>query len=325
MNAIEKPNIKIIEETAVMGTTELFGRYEIQPLIRGFGTTLGNSIRRMLLGSITGSSVVYVKIDGVQHEFTSIPGVLEDVTEIVMNLKGLPVYVDADELVTVSLDIKGKKKIVAGDFKKDDRVNMPMADYHVCTVTDDNTRMKMEIGLRRGRGYVPAEWHNEDSEIPADRGIIKIDSDYSPVVKTKYIVEPARVGQRTDYDKLTIDIITDGSVSPADALSEASRILIKEFSFIVDFKERILLEEEKKEEEQKKKGQDLKRTIDELDLSVRSYNCLKNANIILVEELITWSEARLRGLRNFGEKSLNEIKAKLHQMGLALVPDEVEK
>lgn len=323
MNDIERPNIKIIEEKTAEDGKCLYGRYEIQPLIRGFGTTLGNSLRRILISSVTGSAVVYLQIDKVLHEFHSIEGVVEDVTDIVLNLKGLSVSVDSDEVVPLLLDIKGIKDVKAGDFQADDRVQISDPNYPICTVTSENTKLKMEVGVRRGRGYMPVEWHKEDPDLPSDRGIILIDSNYSPVVRTKFNVSSARVGQRTDFDKLEIDVTTDGSVSPADALSEAARILIKEFSFIVDFKERILLEEEKKEEEQKKKGQDLKKTIDELDLSVRSYNCLKSANILTVEEVVTWSELRLRGLRNFGEKSLKEIKEKLISMGLNLMDDEV--
>ncbi len=322
MKTIERPNIKIQEERSIDGGPGLYGKYSIQPLLRGFGTTLGNSLRRILISSITGSSVIYVKIDGVLHEFTPIEGIVEDVTDIILNLKGLPVYVDSDEVVALQLEVKGPKAVTAGDIQADDRVQIVDPSYSICTVTTARV-LKVEIGVRRGRGYVPTEWHTEDPDIPKDRGIILIDSNFSPVVKTRFSVEPARVGQRSDYDKLNIDVETDGSVSPADALSEAARILIKEFSFIVDFKERILLEEEKKEEEEKRKSQDLKKTIDELDLSVRSYNCLKNANILTVEELITWSETRLRGLRNFGEKSLKEIKAKLNTMGLSLMDDEI--
>lgn len=319
---IERPNIKILEERIIEEGIRMYGKYEIQPLIRGFGTTLGNSLRRILISSITGSAVVYVKIDGVLHEFTSMDGVIEDVSDIVLNLKGLPVAVDSDEVIPLKLKVTGINKVTAGDLEADDRVEIPDPDYHICTITSADVTLNMEVGVRRGRGYVPAEWHSEDPDVPSSRGIILIDSNYSSVTRAKFLVDSSRVGQRTDYDKLTLEVVTDGSVSPADALSEAARILIKEFSFIVDFKERILLEEEKKEEEEKKKGQDLRKTIDELDLSVRSYNCLKNANIILVEELITWSESRLRGLRNFGEKSLNEIKAKLGIMGLGLKPDE---
>lgn len=322
MNTIERPNIKIIQERPTEDGTGLYGKYEIQPLIRGFGTTLGNSLRRILVSSITGSAVIYVKIEGVLHEFTPIDGLIEDVTDIVLNLKGLAIAVDSDEVIALRLDVKGPKKVTAGDFEADDRVDIPNPDYPICNIAAENCRLKMEVGVRRGRGYVPVEWHSQDSDIPQGRGIILIDSDFSPVVRTRFDVTPARVGQRTDYDRLAIEIFTDGSVTPADALSEAARILIKEFSFIVDFKERILLEEEKKEEEEKKKGQDLKKTIDDLDLSVRSYNCLKSANIVTVEELITWSETRLRGLRNFGEKSLKEIKSKLSTMGLSLMDDE---
>ncbi len=322
MKTIERPNIKILEEKPVEDGKGLYGKYKIEPLIRGFGTTLGNSLRRILVSSITGSAVVYMKMDGVLHEFTAIDGVVEDVTDIVLNLKGLPISVDSDELIPLKLEVKGPKQVTAGDIEADDRVEMTDPDYPICTITGQKT-VKMEIGVRRGRGYVPTEWHLEDPDVPKDRGIIHIDSSFSPILKTKFVVEASRVGQRSDFDRLVLEIETDGTVTPADALSEAARILIKEFSFIVDFKERILLEEEKKEEEEKRKSQDLKKTIDELDLSVRSYNCLKNAGIFTVEELIVWSETRLRGLRNFGEKSLKEIKAKLAVMGLELMQDEI--
>lgn len=323
MKTIERPNIKIIEEKLVGGGPGLYGRYAIQPLIRGFGTTLGNSIRRILISSITGSAVTHVKIDGVLHEFTAMEGIVEDVIDIVLNLKGLPLNVETDEPVALKLEAKGPRTVKAGDIEADDRVRIIDPEYPICTITAHGQELSMEIGAGRGRGYVPAEWHLEDPDIPKERGTIHMDSNYSPIVRTRFSVEPARVGQRSDYDRLIIEVETNGSVSPADALSEAARILIKEFSFIVDFKERILLEEEKKEEEEKRRGQDLKKTIDELDLSVRSYNCLKNANILTVDELIKWSETRLRGLRNFGEKSLKEIKVKLVAMGLELAPDEV--
>jgi len=323
MKTIERPNIKIIEERAVEEGNGLYGRYMIQPLIRGFGTTLGNSLRRILISSITGSAVVYMKMDGVLHEFTTVDGIVEDVADIILNLKGLPISVDTDELIQLHLEVKGPREVTAGDIEADDRVEIIDPSYPICTITGQGKTVKMDIGVRRARGYVPTEWHVEDPDVPKDRGIIHIDSNYSPIVRTRFAVEAARVGQRSDFDRLIIEIETDGTVSPADALSEAARILIKEFSFIVDFKERILLEEEKKEEEEKRKSQDLKKTIDELDLSVRSYNCLKNASIFTVEELITWSETRLRGLRNFGEKSLKEIKAKLNTMGLELMQDEI--
>ena len=323
MKTIERPNIKILDESTTEDGKGRFGRYQIEPLIRGFGTTLGNSMRRILLSSITGSAVVSVNIEGVLHEFTALEGVLEDVSDIVLNLKKLPIAVNTDEMVILKVETKGVKDIKAGDIVADDRVEIVDPEFPICSITQASKAFKMEIGVKRGRGYVISEWHNDDTDIPKGRGIILIDSDFSPIRRTRFDVEPARVGQRTDYDRLILEIETDGTVEPADALSEAARILIKEFSFIVDFKERILLEEERKEEEEKKKSQDLKKTIDELDLSVRSYNCLKNANILTVEELIKWSEQRLKGLRNFGEKSLTEIRAKLNIMGLRLPDDEL--
>lgn len=323
MKNIERPMIKILEERSLGDEKGLYGKYMIEPLIRGFGTTLGNSLRRILISSVTGSSVVYLNIDGVLHEFTPLEGVMEDVTDIIINLKQLPLSVNTDELVRLKIDVKGPKEVTAGDIQADDHVEIVDPSFVICNITQQGKQLKMEIGAKRGRGYVVSEWHTDDPDLPKQRGVLLMDSNFSPITRTRFAVEPARVGQRSDFDRLVIEIETDGTVQPADALSEAARILIKEFSFIVDFKERILLEEERKEEEEKKKSQDLKKTIDELDLSVRSYNCLKNANILTVEEVIKWSESRLKGLRNFGEKSLNEIKAKLSVMGLRLKDDEL--
>lgn len=322
MKNIEKPTIKILQEGPATDGKGMYGKYMIEPLIRGFGTTLGNSLRRILISSITGSAVVYLKIEGVLHEFTPLEGVMEDVTDIVINLKRLPIAVNCDELVALKLEAKGPRDVTAGDIQADDRVEIGEPDFNICKITQSGRPLNMEIGVRRNRGFIISEWHKEDPDVPKQRGVILLDSDFSPIRLCRFEVEPARVGQRTDFDRLVIEIETDGTLNPADALSEAARILIKQFSFIVDFKERILLEEERKEEEEKKKSQDLKKTIDELDLSVRSYNCLKNANIITVEEVISWSESRLKGLRNFGEKSLNEIRAKLGVMGLKLMDDE---
>ncbi|MEW5947329.1 MAG: DNA-directed RNA polymerase subunit alpha [bacterium] len=323
MKEIEKPAIRILDESPGEQDGVHYGKYQIQPLIRGFGATLGNSLRRVLLSSIPGSAAVYLKIDGVLHEFTSIKGVVEDVTEIVLNVKGLPIACNSDEPVAVKLNVKGPGEITAGDVQADDRVEITDPSYHIATITGD-TLVKMEIGVRRGRGYVPAEWHEMDPAVPKDRGVILLDSDFSPIRRVSFSVEPARVGQRTDYDSLLIEIETDSTISPADSLSEAAKILLREFSFVVDFKEKILKEEEQKEEQEKKKSQDMKKSIDELDLSVRSYNCLKNANIESVEDLLNCSESQLKGLRNFGEKSLKEIVAKLKVMGLSLKPEEPE-
>lgn len=321
MKGIERPNIKIVEEKATSDNKGQYGKYVIQPLFRGFGTTMGNAIRRILISAIPGSAVVYYKVDGVLHEFTAMEGVIEDVTDVTINLKGLPVAVNTEELVVLNLDVKGPGEVTAGDIGADDRVRIIDPSYHIATITSDR-RLKIEIGVRQGRGYVPTEVHELDPDVPKGRGFILLDSDFSSVRIARFVVEAARVGQRTDFDRLTVEVETSGAIAPADALSEAARILIREFSFIEDFKERILKEEEQKEEEEKRRSQDLKKTIDELDLSVRSYNCLKNANILTVEELIKWSESRLKGLRNFGEKSLKEIKAKLAAVGLGLMPED---
>ncbi|MFH1538443.1 MAG: DNA-directed RNA polymerase subunit alpha [bacterium] len=327
MKEIEKPTIKILEETTMDDGKFHHGRYLIQPLIRGFGTTMGNSLRRVLLSSIPGAAPVYLKIDGVLHEFTTIDGVVEDITEIVINAKGLPVACNTDELVAVTIDVKGPGKVTAGDIQADDRVEVVDPAHHIATLSG-SVQFKLEIGIKRGRGYVASEWHEQDAELPKDRGIILLDSNFSPITNIRFLVEPARVGQRTDFDSLTIEIDTDGSVSPADALSEASKILLRQFGFVVDFKEKIIEEEVKKVKEETEKNLNLKKRLDELDLSVRAYNCLKNASISTVEELVEKSESHLRGLRNFGEKSLREIKEKIHSLGLSLqdeLDDEAEE
>lgn len=321
MKDIERPSIKILEETTSDDKGIHHGRYLIQPLIRGFGTTMGNSLRRVLLSSIPGAAPVYLRIDGVLHEFTAIEGVVEDVTEIVINVKGLPIACNTDELVTVSVDVKGPGKVTAGDIQAEDRVEVVDPAYHIATLSG-SVRFKLEIGVKRGRGYVASEWHEQDSTIPGERGTILLDSNFSPIRSTRFLVEPARVGQRTDFDSLTVEIETDGSVLPADALSEASKILLRQFGFVVDFKEKIIEEEVKKVQEETQKNMNLKKRLDELDLSVRAYNCLKNANLNTVEELVEKTESHLRGLRNFGEKSLREIKEKIHALGLSLKDEE---
>ncbi|MEW6203047.1 MAG: DNA-directed RNA polymerase subunit alpha [bacterium] len=323
MKEIEKPTIKIVEEPITDSGICYYGKYLIQPLLRGFGVTLGNSLRRMLMSSIPGAAPVYIKIDGVLHEFSVIDGMVEDVTDIVINVKGIPIACNSDELVPVYIDVKGPCEITAGDIQADDRVEIVDPTYHIATLTG-STHLKMELGLKRGRGYVPTEWHEQDPDIPSGRGIILIDSDFSPIKKARFTVESARVGQRTDYDSLFIEVETNGTVSPSNSISEAAKLLIRECSFVVDFKEKILLEEKKKEEDKSKKDQNLKRMVDELDLSVRSYNCLKNADINTVEELVKCTESQLKGLRNFGDKSLREIKAKLSALGLSLKEEPME-
>lgn len=322
MDFFEKPSIKIVEEKDTEDGKCVYGKYVIQPLIRGFGITLGNSLRRILLSAIYGSAVVYLKIDSVLHEFSALDGVYEDVTDIILNLKRLPVNCKNSGLVTLILDKSGKGEVIAADLAHSEEVEISDPEYHIAEIVSNNTKLKMEIGVKKGFGYVPSEWHEHDTEVPKERGVILIDSNFSPVKKVKFSVESSRVGQRTGFDKLLIELETNKSIGCADCLSQAARILMNQASFVVDFKTRILLEVEKQREEEKKKTTELKRTIEDLDLSVRSYNCLKNAGILAVEELIKSTETRLKGLRNFGEKSLREIKTKLLAMGLSLAEDE---
>jgi DNA-directed RNA polymerase subunit alpha len=296
-------------------STERFGRFYTQPFERGFGTTIGNTLRRVLLSSIEGAAVTAVKIDGVQHEFSPIPGVVEDATDIILNLKQIPLMLHTDETKTLFIRTDKAGEVRARDIEVDQDVEILEPDAHIATVSDKG-KLHMELRVKRGRGYVAA-----DKNFDEDLGIgwIPIDSVHSPVKKVNYLVEAARVGQNTDYDKLTMDIWTNGAVSPAEALSLAARLVRDHLSIFIGVGESLDSEGETPTEASPAvSNENLDKSVEELELSVRSYNCLKNANIRTLRELVTKTEAEMLKTKNFGRKSLNEIKEILASMGLSL-------
>jgi len=296
-------------------STERFGRFYAQPFERGFGTTIGNTLRRVLLSSIEGAAVTAVKIDGVQHEFSPIPGVVEDATDIILNLKSVPLMLHTDETKTLYIRVDKPGEVRARDIEVDQDVEILEPDAHIATVSEKG-KLHMELRVKRGRGYVAA-----DKNFDEDLGIgwIPVDSVHSPVKKVNYLVESARVGQNTDYDKLTMDIWTNGAVSPAEALSLAARLVRDHLSIFIGVGETAESEGETPSENAPSvSNENLDKSVEELELSVRSYNCLKNANIRTLRELVTKTEAEMLKTKNFGRKSLNEIKEILAGMGLSL-------
>jgi DNA-directed RNA polymerase subunit alpha len=296
-------------------STERFGRFYAQPFERGFGTTIGNTLRRVLLSSIEGAAVTAVKIDGVQHEFSPIPGVVEDATDIILNLKSVPLMLHTDETKTLYIRVDKPGEVRARDIEVDQDVEVLEPDAHIATVSEKG-KLHMELRVKRGRGYVAA-----DKNFDEDLGIgwIPVDSVHSPVKKVNYLVESARVGQNTDYDKLTMDIWTNGAVSPAEALSLAARLVRDHLSIFIGVGETAENEGETPSETSPSvSNENLDKSVEELELSVRSYNCLKNANIRTLRELVTKTEAEMLKTKNFGRKSLNEIKEILAGMGLSL-------
>jgi len=312
MIEIEKPKVEQIE------LTEDYGRFVIEPLERGYGITLGNSLRRVLLSSLPGTAVTSVKIDGVLHEFSTIPGVVEDTVDIVLNLKKLLVKLYTDEPVVVRIEANGAGPVYARDIIADASVEILNPDLYIATLQEDGS-LNMEITVAKGRGYVPAE-RNKLPEHPI--GIIPVDSIFTPVSKVNFQIDNTRVGQVTDYDKLTIDIWTDKTIAPDEALGLASKILIehlKLFTDLTDTSDEVEIMVEKEEEAIDRL---LEMTIEELDLSVRSYNCLKRAGINTLEELTRKTEEDMMKVRNLGKKSLAEVKEKLAALGLSLRESE---
>jgi len=294
--------------------TENYSRFVIEPLERGFGTTLGNSLRRVLLSSIQGSAVVSMRINGCLHEFSTLNGLYEDVANIVLNVKAIRVRLHADEMRTIRIKVSGKQKITAGMFEGDSEVEILNPDLHICELTDD-IDFEMEIDVNSGRSYVVAEY-NKRPDAPA--GTIFVDSLFSPIVKVSYTVENTRVGQKTDYDQLVFEITTDGALSPEDALSFGAKLLKDHLQIFINLDEEILIEEEPEEDENIVRVRNmLKMRVDELELSVRSSNCLRAANIQSIEEMVTKTEGEMLKYRNFGRKSLNEIGAILEEMDLS--------
>ncbi|GFE59204.1 DNA-directed RNA polymerase subunit alpha [Geobacter sp. AOG1] len=295
--------------------TNTYGKFYAEPFERGFGTTLGNSLRRVLLSSLQGAAITSVKVKGVLHEFSAIPGVTEDVTDIILNLKSVRFKMHGQEPRTIRVIHKGEGIITAGDIITDSNVEVLNADHHIATCSKD-ANLEMEMVVKMGRGYVPAD-RNRDEK--ASVGTIPIDSIFSPIQKVNFTVTNARVGQITDYDKLTLEIWTDGSVKPDDAIAYAAKILKEQLTIFINFDEESEPSEEGEPlEEREKFNENLYRSVDELELSVRSANCLKNAGIKLIGELVSRSEAEMLKTQNFGRKSLNEIKDILADMGLTL-------
>ena len=315
MIEIEKPRI----ETAELKSDGTYGRFILEPLERGFGTTLGNSLRRVLLSSLPGVAVNSIKIDGVQHEFSTIPGVKEDVTEIVLNIKGLIAKVHGDVPKTVYIEAEGECEVTAGDIKADSEVEILDPGMHIATL-DEGAKLYMELVIDKGRGYVSAE-RNKQNMQPAI-GVIPIDSIYTPVLKVNYAVENTRVGQITDYDKLTLEIWTDGTISAKEAVSLAAKVLNEHLNLFVDLSEEGYTEQIMVEKDDKSKEKVLEMTIEELDLSVRSFNCLKRAGINTVEDLTNKTEEDMMKVRNLGRKSLDEVVLKLKSLGYDLQADE---
>ena len=315
MIEIEKPRIECTE----VSEDNRYGKFVVEPLERGYGTTLGNSLRRMLLSSLPGVAATSVKIDGVLHEFSTVPGVKEDVTEIILNIKNLAIKLHSDAPKTVYINQEGAGEICAGDIKHDSDVEIINEDLHIATLSED-ARLFMEITLGKGRGYVSSD-QNKQLLQPAI-GVIATDSIYTPVQKVNYTVENTRVGNRTDFDKLTLEVWTDGTITPAEAVSFAAKIVSEHMCLFVDLSDDAKNAEIMIEKEESKKEKVLETTIEELDLSVRSYNCLKRAGINTVQDLTTRSENDMMKVRNLGRKSLEEVIAKLDAMGLTLANDD---
>ena len=313
MIEMEKPNIECKELTAN------YGVFEISPLERGQGTTIGNSLRRILLSSLPGAAASSIKIDGVQHEFSTIPGVKEDVTEIILNIKKLAVKLHSDSPKTVYIEAKGAGEITAADISEDAEVEIFNPDLHIATLNED-ARLYMEITLVKGRGYVSADKNKQEQQLPV--GVIPVDSIFTPVKKVNYTVENTRVGSSIDREKLTVEVTTNSTTKPDEAVSLAAKIMNDLLTLFVDLSEDAKNTEIVKEKEESKKEKVLEMTIEDLDLSVRSYNCLKRAGINTVEDLANKSEEEMMKVRNLGRKSLDEVKYKLHALGLALKEEE---
>ena len=315
MIGIEKPEVRFT------GSAEdsAFGTFVVEPLERGFGTTLGNSLRRVLLSSLPGYAITSVKIDNVLHEFSTIPNVKEDVTEIVLNLKGVILKIHGDGPKIMYIEANGSGEITAGDIKADSEVEILNPDHHIATL-DADAHVTMELTADKGRGYVSSDRNKQILE-PAI-GVIAIDSIYTPVLKVNYTVDNTRVGQITDYDKLTIDVWTDGTISAKEAVSFAAKILTEHLNLFVELSDEVSNTEIMVVKDDTSMGKVLEMTIEDMDLSVRSYNCLKRAGISTVEDLTKKSESDLAKVKNLGKRSLEEVQEKLSSYGLSLRNDE---
>ena len=314
MVEIEKPRIECIDSQEDVS----YGKYIVEPLERGYGTTLGNSLRRILLSSLPGTAATSIKIAGVQHEFSTVPGVKEDVTEIVLNVKKIIAKLHCQGTKTVYIDAAGECEVTAGDIKADGEVEILNPEQHICSLGPDAS-FNMEITLSHGRGYVPSD-KNKTPNMPI--GTIAVDSIYTPVYKVNYTVENTRVGNMTDYDKLTLEVWTDSTISARDAVSLGAKILSDHLSLFTNLSETVASKPTMAEKAETHRDKVLEMTIEERDLSVRSFNCLKRANINNVEDLISRTGEDMMKVRNMGRKSLEEVQNKLAMMGLSLASDD---
>ncbi|KRO16973.1 DNA-directed RNA polymerase subunit alpha [Lacticaseibacillus saniviri] len=308
MIEFEKPNITKVDE----GTN--YGKFVVEPLERGYGTTLGNSLRRILLSSLPGAAVSSIQIDGVLHEFTTVDGVLEDVTQIILNIKKLALKLLTDDDKTVEIDVQGPATVTAADIVADGDVEVLNPEQYICTVAEGG-HFHVRMTIKKGRGYVAAD-QNKVDDMPI--GVLPIDSIFTPISRVNYQVESTRVGRRNDFDKLTLDVWTNGSINPREAISLAAKILTEHLDIFVNLTDEAKNAEIMVEKEETHKEKMLEMTIEELDLSVRSYNCLKRAGINTVQELTNKTEADMMKVRNLGRKSLEEVKNKLSDLGLGL-------
>lgn len=313
MIEIEKARIECVE----MSQDNRYGRFIIEPLERGFGHTLGNALRRVLLSSLPGVAVTGISIDGIQHEFSTVPGVTEDVTEMILNLKNLSAKLYSDQPKTVLLDVRGPAEVKAGDIGVDDELDIIDPDLHIATLNED-AHLQMALTLDKGRGYVSAD-KNKSVNMPI--GFIPMDSIFTPIRKVNYTVEDTRVGQITDYDKLTLEVWTNGSVQPDEAVSLSAKILTEHLSLFVSLTDQVMPVSFADQEDDKKEKV-LEMTIEELDLSVRAYNCLKRAGINTVAELVQRNQEDMMKVRNLGRKSLEEVEQKLEALNLSLRPSD---
>ena len=314
MIEFEKPNIKCLE----IDEKSNYAKFVCEPLERGYGVTIGNSLRRILLSSLPGAAITGVKIEGVVHEFSTIPNVVEDVPEIVVNLKMVRLKLHENEEKTIRIDVKGEGEVKAGDIITDSSVEVLNPDLHIATLSE-GAHLQMEMTVEMGRGYNSAEKNKKDTMA---LGVLPIDSIYTPVKKVNYQVENTRVGQNIDYDKLTIELWTDGGLAPYEALSLAAKVMTGHLELFIDLSETAKNTQVMIEKEENKKEKVLEMTIEDLELSVRSFNCLKRANISTVEDIAKMTESEMMKVRNFGKKSLDEVIAKLHSLGLDFAKEE---
>ena len=314
MIEFEKPNIECLE----VNDTNNYAKFVCEPLERGYGVTIGNSLRRILLSSLPGCAITSVKIEGVLHEFSTIPNVVEDVPEVIVNLKNVRLKFDGNEEKTLRINFKGEGEVTAGDIESDGTVEVLNPDLHIATVAEGGN-LVMELTADRGRGYNSSEKNKKPNQ---DISVLPIDSIYTPVKKVNYHVENTRVGQMVDYDKLTIEVWTDGSLKAHEALSLAAKVMTGHLELFIDLSETTKNTQVMVEKEESKKEKVLEMSIEELELSVRSYNCLKRANISTVEDLISKSESEMMKVRNLGKKSFDEVTAKLHSLGLDFAQEE---